>query len=405
MASIPELLEALSEKASQNTTSDPPVLASRDLQQLRLRAVPDERVLAFLGNEGGTPVGKARLAVRLHRVDSTWVAVSDKWSNILFDLKATVTGLGAAAASGAAALGAGGDVWGPGLTLAAISAWRVLSGARKIRLNEDHATLLSYFFAHADQGMPVTSRHTLTLEQLLGPQRVGQALRDLEDLAIIERKSSTGSIRLRERLLVVAQDLLISESRLFDTGGEAQSPAPPEDEQTSRDRVLEAIEAWGKFQEGLGIDWTRCHESHVRDMLAGALSSLPGALSVTTESSRLGGRTDILIQAGSKSILVCECKIWEGPKSFHDAMKQVLGYSIWRDRALALIFFVQNQDIGAVRTKALEALTAYPSRRGAVQQSRGEQTLRAELTNPHDRSQGLALSVFLFQFEGRSRGR
>ena len=51
----------------------------------------------------------------------------------------------------------------------------------------------------------------------------------------------------------------------------------------------------------------------------------------TGETFNHTGKTDILIRSDKKNIFVAECKFWTGPKSFNDAIDQLLGYTCWRD--------------------------------------------------------------------------
>jgi hypothetical protein len=51
----------------------------------------------------------------------------------------------------------------------------------------------------------------------------------------------------------------------------------------------------------------------------------------TGETFNAAGKTDILIRAENRNIFIAECKFWRGPKSFNDAVDQLLGYLSWRD--------------------------------------------------------------------------
>lgn len=97
---------------------------------------------------------------------------------------------------------------------------------------------------------------------------------------------------------------------------------------------------------------------------------------------------------GDKNIFIAECKVWRGPKSFADALDQLLGYATWRDTKLALIFFVRQPDMGVVQEKAraaVEAHDAFKAWRGESEE--GE--LRAEIVWPDDPGRKADLAMYL----------
>ena len=159
--------------------------------------------------------------------------------------------------------------------------------------------------------------------------------------------------------------------------------------------LLDAIGAWGKSIEGLGIDFTRSSESHLRDLLTSALSALPNRPTVTAESTRLGGRTDILIRRGTESILIGECKIWHGESEFQKAIEQALSYVTWRDDCLTLIAFVPNKNITTPVSLARSIVERHDLRRGQIR-SETEGRFDVELENPRDPARRISFSVFLF---------
>ena len=58
---------------------------------------------------------------------------------------------------------------------------------------------------------------------------------------------------------------------------------------------------------------------------------------------RRSGKTDIRIEAKTRSAFVAECKIWKGPKTLSDSIDQLLSYLTWRDCKTSIIIF--NKDI------------------------------------------------------------
>jgi hypothetical protein len=83
----------------------------------------------------------------------------------------------------------------------------------------------------------------------------------------------------------------------------------------------------------------------------------------TGETFNAAGKTDILIRAENRNIFIAECKFWRGPKSFNDAVDQLLGYLSWRDSKCALLIFNQTRDSSAVRQKMHEVMKSRPEHR------------------------------------------
>ena len=78
----------------------------------------------------------------------------------------------------------------------------------------------------------------------------------------------------------------------------------------------------------------------------------------TGETFNANGKTDILIRVGDRNVFIAECKFWRGPKSFDEAVKQLLDYLSWRDSKCALLVFNRTRDSTAVRDKMHELMKA-----------------------------------------------
>lgn len=87
----------------------------------------------------------------------------------------------------------------------------------------------------------------------------------------------------------------------------------------------------------------------------------------TGETFNAAGKTDILIRAENRNIFIAECKFWRGPKSFTDAVDQLLAYLSWRDSKSALLIFNQTRDSTAVRQKMHEIMTSRPEYRKTLE--------------------------------------
>ena len=80
--------------------------------------------------------------------------------------------------------------------------------------------------------------------------------------------------------------------------------------------------------------------------------------SATGETFNSSGKTDILIRVDNRNVFIAECKFWDGPKSFSEAIDQLLGYLSWRDSKCALLILNKRKDSSAVRKKMHEMMIA-----------------------------------------------
>lgn len=72
------------------------------------------------------------------------------------------------------------------------------------------------------------------------------------------------------------------------------------------------------------------------------------------------GKTDILIRAGDKNVFIAECAIWDGEEYFQKKIRQLFGYTMWRDSKTALIMFNRTQNLSRVVGIMRSTLTAHP---------------------------------------------
>jgi hypothetical protein len=86
----------------------------------------------------------------------------------------------------------------------------------------------------------------------------------------------------------------------------------------------------------------------------------------TGETFNASGKTDILIRVENRNVFIAECKFWRGPKSFAEAVDQLLGYLTWRDSKCALLVFNRTKDSTAVRQKMHEIMASRSEHRKTV---------------------------------------
>ena len=80
--------------------------------------------------------------------------------------------------------------------------------------------------------------------------------------------------------------------------------------------------------------------------------------SATAETFNAAGKTDILIRVDNRNVFIAECKFWRGPKSFSEAVDQLLGYLSWRDSKCALLIFNRAKDSSEIRQKMHACMTS-----------------------------------------------
>ena len=116
----------------------------------------------------------------------------------------------------------------------------------------------------------------------------------------------------------------------------------------------------------------------------------------TGETFNFEGKTDILIRVDGKNIFIGECKFWEGPKAFNDAIDQLLGYTTWRDTKTALLIFNRGRALSTVLSKIPELVGARPEFIRQVDQE-GATRFRFILHHRDDKQRELTLTVMVFE--------
>ncbi|GAA1795946.1 hypothetical protein HC028_23195 [Planosporangium flavigriseum] len=101
-------------------------------------------------------------------------------------------------------------------------------------------------------------------------------------------------------------------------------------------------------------------EETIRDFLLFILNAnYQGAATGETFLGR--GKTDILLRWRDRDAFIGECKFWQGPAKFAEAVAQLLGYTVWRDTRVALILFIRDRrDTTAVIDSAGAHLAGHP---------------------------------------------
>ncbi|HQO21114.1 MAG TPA: hypothetical protein PLA03_12255 [Acidobacteriota bacterium] len=141
-------------------------------------------------------------------------------------------------------------------------------------------------------------------------------------------------------------------------------PEPVLDEKEYQ-HILEVLKSMSLVIERNPSSFTELDEEAIRDHF---LLQLNGHYegSATGETFNASGKTDILIRVENKNVFIAECKFWRGPKSFDEAIDQLLRYLTWRDSKCALLVFNKTKDSTAVRQKMHEVMSARAQHRKTV---------------------------------------
>lgn len=112
--------------------------------------------------------------------------------------------------------------------------------------------------------------------------------------------------------------------------------------------ILDIIHNACSIMESTAQTFKKYSEEELRDSIISTLGT-HYVDDVTGETFRKGGKTDIYIKFENKSAFIGECKIWHGIKKFEAAIKQILGYSTWKDTKVSVIVFnKENKDFQSI---------------------------------------------------------
>lgn len=115
------------------------------------------------------------------------------------------------------------------------------------------------------------------------------------------------------------------------------------------ENIIKIIHLCGTALEESAKTFNQFNEEALRDYIKGMLSS-HYENTVTDETFRRVGKTDIQIQREDKAAFIAECKVWHGIKLFSDAIEQLFCYATWKDTKLSLIIFnKENKNFAGVQ--------------------------------------------------------
>lgn len=173
-------------------------------------------------------------------------------------------------------------------------------------------------------------------------------------------------------------------------------PFKPEPTLDDRDytHILRVISATATALERSPGTFGGMDEEELRDQFLVPLNSHYEG-QATGETFNASGKTDVIIRVEGRSIFIAECKIWRGPKSFTDAIDQLLSYTTWRDSKTALMVFNKNKDFSAVLSQLRPLVEQHPSFKRFVAYDH-ETGFRAVLGHPDDSAREITVTVLGF---------
>ena len=108
------------------------------------------------------------------------------------------------------------------------------------------------------------------------------------------------------------------------------------------------------------------------------------------------GRTDICIRVEDRNVFIAECKIWDGPEKFKDAINQLLRYLVWRDTKAALLLFIRHKGASSVIEKAVNALANHPNCREVLDAAAPDERQDFLFAPDSDQTQRIRLAFMPF---------
>lgn len=136
-------------------------------------------------------------------------------------------------------------------------------------------------------------------------------------------------------------------------------------------------------------------EELIRDTVLWALNA--NYIVATGETFRAAGKTDINVSFNDKSAFIAECKVWHGPSTFDDALKQIYGYTTWRDCRIAiLIFNLTYKDFGRLLTTLDSEIKA--NENYVISSKKSETEWECKFKSKTDSNANITVNVFVADY-------
>jgi len=160
------------------------------------------------------------------------------------------------------------------------------------------------------------------------------------------------------------------------------------------DHIVEIIKRVGDGMELAPGTYVRLGEEARRDIYLVTLNTHYED-QTAGEAFNHTGKTDLRIRHEGSNVFLGECKIWDGPQTFADALDQLFGYAAWRDTKLALIMFVPNKKFSDVIEEAKKFVEDHHQFVHWENHPTKDHPMRACVHWREDQDQAADLAVFL----------
>ncbi|TKC07993.1 hypothetical protein FA048_12575 [Pedobacter polaris] len=128
------------------------------------------------------------------------------------------------------------------------------------------------------------------------------------------------------------------------------TPKLPEEytlEETILSEILNFIDNQCLTFERTPSSYKQLGEEQLRDIILAALNAIFEG-NATGETFVKKGKTDIHLKIEKGEILIFECKLWGGEKTYLDTIDQLTRYVTWRQNYGVIIMFCKNRDFSKV---------------------------------------------------------
>jgi hypothetical protein len=170
-------------------------------------------------------------------------------------------------------------------------------------------------------------------------------------------------------------------------------------EQAKYEHILKVLKGLGTAMERTKRTFAKMDEEELRDILLMHLNEYYEG-QATGETFNGEGKTDILIRVENKNVFIAECKIWDGPQAFLDAVDQLFRYSTWYDARLAIVVFNRNESFSHVLKAIQETAPRHPCYIRHL--GKTETTFAYTFHLPEDAARLVTLTVLAFNIPTRA---
>ncbi len=176
------------------------------------------------------------------------------------------------------------------------------------------------------------------------------------------------------------------------------------------DMLVQHLGSHGRQLETAPDSYASLPEETLRNIILGSLNasfSVSGNAVGTSETFSKLGKTDIQLKVDGLVPLVVECKFWDGPKAYLEALAQLFDYITWRHGHGVLLHFSKTQDLTATIKAAMEAVAADATTIGEVVQ-KSESSFISRHKHPQDEGKTVEVHHLFFDLSlspNRTRAR